>query len=168
MDPLFYRVARDEGLELSAYPDPRSPLAQECRRRGLDLRDYGHIPHWQSFSGDPWTIGYGHTGRVRPGDTITKEEADAQLRADLEAHSRELAHAAPWVGDLDAPRRRVLENMAFNMGVPKLMEFKNTLRAVRAGDYEAAAEGMKASLWYKQTGDRAKRLVAAMRTGIDP
>lgn len=30
-----------------------------------------------------WTIGYGHTGNVRPGMSITQEQAETFLRADL-------------------------------------------------------------------------------------
>jgi len=34
-------------------------------------------------SAGPWTIGYGHTRGVLPGQTITQEEADAFLHEDL-------------------------------------------------------------------------------------
>ena len=48
-----------EGCELKAYPDPGT-------------------------GGDPWTIGYGHTGPdVRPGMTISLERAEALLVEDL-------------------------------------------------------------------------------------
>ena len=33
---------------------------------------------------DVWTIGYGHTAGVKRGDTITPEQAEAMLRADLQ------------------------------------------------------------------------------------
>lgn len=48
-----------EGCVLHAYPDPGS-------------------------GGAPWTIGYGHTAGVRPGDTCTREQALAWLREDLQ------------------------------------------------------------------------------------
>ena len=32
-----------------------------------------------------WTIGYGHTGGVKEGDTVTEEGADALLKQDLKA-----------------------------------------------------------------------------------
>ena len=48
-----------EGCRLTAYPDPGT-------------------------GGDPWTIGYGHTGPdVYPGVTITQAEADHLLKQDL-------------------------------------------------------------------------------------
>ncbi len=50
-----------EGLELKAYPDPGNPA-----------------------TGEPWTIGYGRTSGVRPGDTCTREEAECWLIDDME------------------------------------------------------------------------------------
>jgi lysozyme len=48
-----------EGCELEAYPDPGT-------------------------GGDPWTIGFGHTGpEVKPGMRITQEQAEEFLRRDL-------------------------------------------------------------------------------------
>jgi lysozyme len=48
-----------EGCELQAYPDPGT-------------------------GGDPWTIGYGHTGpEVVPGVTVTQAEAEQLLKQDL-------------------------------------------------------------------------------------
>ena len=47
-----------EGLELTAYPDPGT-------------------------GGEPYTIGFGHTGGVFPGDRITEEEAELFLADDL-------------------------------------------------------------------------------------
>jgi lysozyme len=37
-----------------------------------------------------------------------------------------------------------------------LLEFKNTLAFIKAGDWERAANGMLASKWAKQVGMRAK------------
>lgn len=52
-------IAEHEGLELTAYPDPGS-------------------------GGEPWTIGVGHTGGVKQGDTCTKHEALQWLSEDVE------------------------------------------------------------------------------------
>lgn len=148
IDPqLIADLKRDEGLRLNAYPDPLS-------------------------GGAPWTIGYGHTGpEVRKGLTWTQAEAEAALLADIEAHNAQLAAALPWVARLDPARRRVLQNMAFNLGVgvaggtKGLLGFKNTLGMIERGEYERAADGMLKSLWAKQVGQRAVRLSNTMRTG---
>ena len=57
--------------------------------------------------------------------------------------------------------------MCFNMGIDTLLEFKNTLSFMQAGDYNSAANGMLSSLWAKQVGLRADNLAVMMRTGVD-
>lgn len=119
-----------------------------------------------------WTIGYGHTGpEVKRGLVWTREQAEAALIADVEDHNRRIHDALPWMKNLDPVRRRVLENMAFNLGVGSsatgkgLLGFKNTLEFVRTGQYQKAADGMLASKWAKQVKGRAVRLANEMRTG---
>ena len=48
---------------------------------GLRLKAY-------QDAGGVWTIGYGHTAGVQPGDVITREEADALFWADVEKFVR--------------------------------------------------------------------------------
>lgn len=55
--------------------------------------------------------------------------------------------------------------MAFQMGIVGLLGFTNTLAAIKRGDYAAAATGMLASLWARQTPARAKRMADMMRAG---
>lgn len=38
-----------------------------------------------------WTIGWGHTGGVKEGDTCTKAQADAWIRSDLQSAQTALA-----------------------------------------------------------------------------
>lgn len=111
-----------------------------------------------------WTIGYGHA-YVQPGAVWTQAQAEAQLVEDVRKHNAELAERIPWIDDLDPVRRRVLQNMAFNLGINGLLGFRNTLEFVRTGQYERAAAGMLASKWAKQVGQRAVRLAQHMRTG---
>lgn len=51
------------------------------RWEGLKLTSY-------KCPADVWTIGYGHTGGVVEGQTITEAEADLLLRADVERFER--------------------------------------------------------------------------------
>ncbi|WP_436356932.1 glycoside hydrolase family protein [Brevundimonas sp. CEF1] len=133
---LIADLKRDEGLRLKAYKDTVGV----------------------------WTIGYGHA-HVQPGTVWTEAQADTALRQDVLEHNAELAAALPWIAGLDPVRRRVLQNMAFNLGVKGLLGFKNTLAMVQAGDYAGASRGMLASLWAKQVKGRAVRLAEQMRTG---
>lgn len=58
---------------------------------------------------------------------------------------------------------RVLVNMAFNIGRPRLSKFKNMLAAIEAKDYNRAADEMIDSKWYHQVGRRSEELVEMMR-----
>jgi len=62
-------------------------------------------------------------------------------------------------------RRDVLISMAYQMGVPGLAGFKNTLAMIAEGNFEGASRGMLNSLWAKQTPDRARRHAEVMRSG---
>lgn len=66
---------------------------------------------------------------------------------------------------LDDVRKAILIDMAYNMGIPGLMEFTNTLAMIQSGDYNGASVNMLKSLWATQVGVRATRLAWMMGTG---
>jgi lysozyme len=107
------------------------------------------------------TIGYGRNLTDRG---IRVAEALLMLDNDVNESLTELKRY-PWFRALDEVRQAVLVNMHFNLGGTKLAGFKQTLKAIERGDYEAAANGMRKSLWAKQVGKRATRLAQQMQTG---
>lgn len=110
------------------------------------------------------TIGYGRNLRD---NGISEEEADFLLRNDEREIDDAITTALPWTTDLaDSPRFSVLVNMAFNMGIAGLLQFKQMLAHVEAGEWAAAADAMLDSEWASQVGARAQRLAVQMRTGI--
>jgi len=111
------------------------------------------------------TIGVGRNLEDRG---ISREESAMLLANDIADMERELQRALPWVARLDEVRARVLVDMAFNMGIVGLLNFKRTLATVEAGDYQQAATMMLDSKWAKQVGGRAERLSRMMLTGKDP
>jgi len=66
-------------------------------------------------------------------------------------------------GDLPEEAQQVIANMMFNMGRPRLSKFKGMKRGVDARDWNAAADEMVDSAWYRQVPKRAKRLVRRIR-----
>jgi lysozyme len=152
-DDLLADLRRDEGLRLHAYPDPLSVLSAACRSAHLKPEQYEQLPGWQKLSGAPWTIGYGHTGAdVHAGDACTTERAEALLCDDVRIVQRGLDLRMAWWRELSPVRQDAVANMAFNLGVEKLMGFTNTLRLLRAGDYAAAADNALDSAWSRQVG----------------
>ena len=65
--------------------------------------------------------------------------------------------------DLPEEVQQIIANMMFNMGRPRLSKFKGMKRGVDARDWNAAADEMVDSAWYRQVTNRAERLVNRMR-----
>jgi len=108
------------------------------------------------------TIGYGFN---LESDGFVPAESAAVLALRVNRRYLELITALPWVQQLDEARQGVLLNMAYNMGVYGLQQFKCMLMALQAGDYGPAADDMLLSKWAGQVGDCAQRLATQMRTG---
>lgn len=98
-----------------------------------------------------WTLGWGETDGVRPGDRCTKEEADRWLCEDLTERVRavrDLCTVEPSPNECGA-----LVSLAYNIGMDGFAR-SSVLRAHNAGDRQAAARAF--GLWNKardpQTG----------------
>lgn len=96
---------------------------------------------------------------------LRDNEIALMLENDIDETCAALDRALPWWRDMSDARQQVICNMCFNMGIMKLLGFKNTLAAMQRGDYAAAADGMKQSAWHGQVGARADRLIEMMRVG---
>jgi lysozyme len=130
-----------EGWEREAYPDPLT-------------------------KGDPWTIGVGHTGpEVHKGLVWTDEQIAQALEEDIAEKDGQCRWHFPWYAGLNEPRQAVILGMCFQMGIGRLLQFKDTLAAVRDERFAHAAECMRRSLWARQTPKRVIRLARQMESG---
>lgn len=66
-----------------------------------------------------------------------------------------------WFTELSDVRKDVIVDMAF-MGVGRLLEFKNMIKALQDKDYKKASEEMINSKWAGQVGLRAYELATMM------
>lgn len=97
---------------------------------------------------------------------ISLDEARYMARNDIANGKVELDRNAPWWRELDPVRQRVLENMCFQLGWPKLAGFRRFLAAAKARQWEAASREMLDSKWAKvDCPARAQRLAQMIRTG---
>lgn len=101
-----------EGCRLAAYPDPAT-------------------------GGDPWTIGYGTTDGVRPGMTITQQEAENLLRKDLDKFEKGVAELVKV--DITQSMFDALVSFSYNVGLANLKS-STLLRMVNARDFQGAAQ----------------------------
>ena len=134
---LIAALRRDEGEVLHAYPD-----------------SLGYL-----------TIGVGRLIDKRRGGGISKVESAYLLHNDIEHKQHELQERAPWIWTLGEARTGVFMNMAFQLGVAGLMEFKQTLLLAEQGKYDECGTQMLRSKWKLQTPERAERLARQMRSG---
>jgi lysozyme len=105
-------------------------------------------------------------GRNLESNGVSKAEAYFMLENDVIRIMGELDKHIPWWRDLSETRRRVLVDMAFNLGTFGLLKFQNTLAAIQEGDYASAAREMLDSRWASQVGQRAKTLAKAMEADV--
>lgn len=105
------------------------------------------------------TIGFGFNL-----ETIELPRPVAELWLAFEVDKKEdQLESCKWYNDLDDVRKEVILDMAFNLGIEGLMNFKNMIAAIKEKDYEKAAEEMLDSKWASQVGKRATDLAALMK-----
>lgn len=83
-----------------------------------------------------WTIGYGHTHGVRPGQHVTEAEARKLLAADLRDAARAVATKVKV--KLTVRQRIAVISAVFNIG-PGLLEGTHFIEALNAKRYTVAA-----------------------------
>lgn len=110
------------------------------------------------------TIGVGHNLRDRP---ISDRAIQVILEDDIEAMLPELERL-PIYRKLDDVRQTAIANMAFNLGVPRLLEFRKMWAALDRQDWIEAAKQMLDSKWAKQVGARSARLAKIIERGAFP
>lgn len=91
---------------------------------------------------------------------ISKELAYQMLDEDVAMAQKACQRIFPAEWDQWSENRKLgWINLAFNLGYERLSKFKNTLRAARVEDWSAVEAGLRDSLWFKQVGKRAERVI---------
>jgi len=102
---------------------------------------------------------------------IGEVEAKCLLLQMLEILAHDLAGKLDWWSKLNLARQAVFLDMAYNMGIPRLMKFKNTLACAKSNDFFGAANQMLHSKWAVQVNPqrlmygRDNTLACIMRNG---
>lgn len=127
--------------------------------------DEGKRNHIYLDTKGKWT---GGVGRNLTDRGLSDDEIELMLKNDIAIVEASLDGALPWWRNMSEARQNVLANMCFNMGINKLLGFKNTLMMMQTKCYDAAAGEMLNSEWANEVHDRAKRLSAIMKSGEFP
>ncbi len=135
----------------------------ECLVRDL-IRDEGLRLKPYRCSAGKLTIGVGRNLEDRG---ISEAEATDMLRNDISGVLDDLNRNIPWWQNLERSQRLALANMGFNLGWPRLRQFKKMLAALKDGDVDTAAREALDSRWAEQVGSRAKRITRQLK-GVQP
>jgi lysozyme len=92
------------------------------------------------------------------GTPVSEERIKECFENDIENVFNDLDRNIPWWRDLPKDLILVIANMSFNLGITRLLKFKNFLKAMEDKDWDKAAVEMIDSRWAIQVGPRAIRL----------
>ena len=108
-----------------------------------------------------WTIGYGtNLQELEIGEELATEWLyDALRKAEVSAGGY------PWFHGLSQPRKEVIVEMIYNLGLTRFDKFAKLKKALSESNWPEASEQMLASVWAEQVGVRALRLATQMRSG---
>ena len=142
IDKLREEIAYDEGSVNEIYLD----------HLGLPTFGIGHLV----IDSDPE---YGQP----VGTPVSEDRCNEAFDNDVQTVISDCNILYPDFDELPEEVQRIIANMMFNMGRPRLSKFKGMKRGVDARDWNAAADEMVDSNWYRQVTKRADRLVERMR-----
>jgi len=142
LDQLRMELEYDEGCKYEIYLD----------HLGLPTFGIGHLV----TKDDPE-----HGQEV--GTAVSEERVIEVFEKDVQVTLDECKKLYDDWFDLPEEAQLIIANMMFNMGRPRLSQFKGMKRGVDARDWNAAADEMVDSKWYRQVTNRADRLVTRMR-----
>jgi lysozyme len=116
------------------------------------------------------TFGIGHLIRETDpehgcdvGTPVSEARVEETFAKDIEGVLRDCEVVYPQFASLPGEVQQIIANMMFNLGRPRLSQFKGMKAGVDAEDWNRAADEMVDSRWYRQVGARAERLVERMR-----
>jgi lysozyme len=105
------------------------------------------------------TIGYGHNiqdNGISPAVAELMLKEDIEMAADICIRLFGKGLWERWSEN----RRAGWINLSFNLGQTRLLQFRNTLRSALREDWPNVEKGLRSSLWFKQVGERAERVIA--------
>ena len=142
IEKLREEIKYDEGSVNEIYLD----------HLGLATFGIGHlVTEWDEEYG--WEVG----------TPVSEDRCNEVFDSDIQVVLSDCEHLYPDFDELPEEVQRIIANMMFNMGRPRLSKFKGMKAGVDARDWQKAANEMVDSRWYRQVTNRAERLVERMR-----
>lgn len=109
-----------------------------------------------------WTIGYGTNLQ----ELVIDHETAVKWLAKKLAESERECEQWGWYASLSPKRQRVMVELVYNMGLPRVKGFVRMLEAIRQRDFQKASAELLDSKWARDVGaKRSQRLAEMLRTG---
>lgn len=110
------------------------------------------------------TIGIGFClDRIRMPENVARFWLE-EILADTLEHLESTDDIFPIFEKLDTYRKMAIINMCYQMGVRGVHGFRNMWAALKKEDYDEAYREGKESSWYRQTPERAERVLQVLKT----
>ena len=116
------------------------------------------------------TCGIGHLIKdtdpekgLEVGTAISEERVNELFDEDIQVTLQECRYLYEDFDDLPEEAQRIIANMMFNLGRPRLSRFLKMKQHVDKRNFVSASEEMKNSKWYMQVTNRAERLCQRMK-----
>ncbi len=113
------------------------------------------------------TVGVGHkvleADKLTLGQRVTGAQIAVWLQQDMDAALAGCVRLFPQWEVFPESVQEVLANMVFQLGAYGVRRFTKMHAALARQDYAQAAHEMRESLWFRQTPQRASRLVRRMQ-----
>ena len=146
IDILRKEIEADEGCKYETY---------RCSE-GYPTAGIGHLL-------TEWDEEYSE----RIGTAVSEEQVQKWFEKDVQTAINDCQDIFNDFDSLPEDIQHVLINMAFQLGGPRLSKFKRMIAAVEVEDYREMSLEMEDSRWFKQTPNRAQRLIdRVVRYGV--
>ena len=117
------------------------------------------------------TVGIGHLIKesdpehgLPVGTVVDDERVNELFDQDIKVTLSECEQLYGNFNDLPEEVQKILANMMFNLGRPRLSKFRKLCKAVADRDWQECAVQMEHSRWHKQVTNRANRLISRMKS----
>ena len=98
------------------------------------------------------------------GTVVDDERVNELFDQDIKVTLSECEQLYGNFNDLPEEVQKILANMMFNLGRPRLSKFRKLCKAVADRDWQECAVQMEDSRWHKQVTNRANRLISRMKS----
>lgn len=132
-------------------------------RRDLVKQEGIRLTAYKDRNGVAVGVGQNVTGRMKVGETISKEEAELNFLDSSDKALLEGERLANALGVTAVWGKLALGSAVFQLGAEGAGKFDKTFEAIRNKDFDEFQKQVKKSKWYKQTPDRVEYFITKMK-----